>query len=116
MASRVKATGPLLTLWRWIRRRRRLQGIKQVASMNDLPNRLDGRIFVVGTGKPKWAVLECPCRCGERIDVNLMTSRRPHWTIAVSAKGATLAPSLWMPAEKCGSHFFVRNNHILWVQ
>jgi hypothetical protein len=114
MASRVM--GPFQSLWRWIRRRRRLDGVTFVPSMNDLPERLSGQIFVIGTPAAKWAVLECPCRCGERIDVNLMHSRRPFWGIGISSKGVTLAPSLWMPADKCGSHFFIRDNRILWVQ
>jgi len=84
--------------------------------MNDIPEHLGGSVFVVGAATPKWAVLECPCRCGDRIDVNLMTSRRPHWNLAISNTGATLAPSLWMPTDKCGSHFFVRNNRIVWVR
>src|ERR1700733_6376014 len=107
--------GSFLRLWRWIRRRRRLQDVKHVASMNDLPEHLGGDVFVVGESKPKWFVLECPCRCGHRIDVNLMRSRQPYWSLSVSARGATLAPSLWMPSDKCGSHFFVRKNRVQWV-
>jgi hypothetical protein len=83
--------------------------------MSDLPERLGGDVFVVGETKPKWVVLECPCRCGDRIDVNLMSSRQPRWTLSVSAKGATLAPSLWVPSNKCGSHFFLRENRVQWV-
>lgn len=103
------------SLWRWLRRRRRVGGVRRVASMSDLPARLNGTMFVIGETAPKWAVLACPCRCGERIDVNLMSSRKPHWSLSLSREGATLAPSLWMPAEKCGSHFFIRNNRIQWV-
>ena len=115
MASRVTLRNNISTLWRWVRRRRRLGPVRHVASMNDLPKRLGSELFVVGEVKPKWVVIECPCRCGERIDVNLMTNRRPHWRLSESVGGATLAPSLWMPETKCGSHFFVRNNHVQWV-
>jgi hypothetical protein len=116
MANRVTLNHDVLTIWRWIRRRYSLTRIRNVGSMNDLPERLGSTIFVVGGAKPKWVVLECPCRCGGRIDVNLMKSRRPYWTLSVAAGRATLTPSLWMPKEKCGSHFFVRNNRVVWVR
>jgi hypothetical protein len=115
MAIRVKERNLFSSLWRWIRRRRRLGDVKQVFSMDDVPDRFGGDVFVVGTPKPKWFVLECPCRCGDRIDVNLMTSRKPHWSLTTSDAGATLTPSLWMPPEKCGSHFFIRANKVVWV-
>ena len=104
-----------LSLWQWIRRRRRLKRVAHVDSMNDLPAHLGSSLFVIGHSNPKWVVLECPCRCGRRIDVNLMRGRCPRWRISESTRGATLAPSLWMPSNQCGSHFFVRENRIIWV-
>jgi hypothetical protein len=115
MADRITGTAYLLGLWRRIRRRRALGRVARVVNMNDVPKRFGGQIFIVGERNAKWVVLECPCRCGDRIDVNLMTSRKPHWTLAVSERGVTLSPSLWVPKEKCGSHFFVRNNRVVWI-
>lgn len=115
MANRLTALNPILGLWRRLRRRRRYDGVKRVATMHDVPKRLGGSVYVVGLNTPKWVVIECPCRCGSRIDVNLMRNREPNWKLAVSKEGATLAPSLWMPLNKCGSHFFVRRNRVVWV-
>src|SRR5205085_8583322 len=64
-------------LWRKLRRGHRIGTIRRVASMNDVPPRLKGAVYIVGPAKPKWVVLECPCKCGERIDVNLMENRNP---------------------------------------
>lgn len=100
---------------RWLFRRRRIVGVKVIASRSDLPENLKGWLYVVGTERPKWAVLQCPCRCGEQIDVNLMTSRRPHWKLSLRDSVATLSPSLWMPESKCGSHFHLRDNRIDWA-
>ncbi len=115
MAKRVGLISYIATLWRRLRRRTRLGSVKRAPSMSALPTRLGADLYVIGESTPKWAILECPCRCGERIDVNLMRNRSPHWTLALKADRATLAPSLWMPDTKCGSHFFVRGNRIVWV-
>jgi hypothetical protein len=83
--------------------------------MADVPGKLGRHVYIVGMPTPKWVLLECPCRCGERIDVNLMASRRPAWKLDMHDGQVTLYPSLWMPDEKCGSHFWVRGNRIRWV-
>ena len=100
--------------WRQVRRRRRIDRIVQIDSMSELPRRLGNSLFVVGS-PPKWAVLRCPCGCGERIDVNLMKSKAPRWTLELEQDGASLNPSLWMPADKCESHFWIRRNRICWA-
>ena len=43
--------------------------------MSELPPRVRNALYIVGL-PAKWAVLDCPCRCGERIVVNLM--RKSH--------------------------------------
>ncbi len=102
-------------LWKKLRRRKRLKRAVWVESRSDLPSRIGKRIYVVGGEKPKWVVLDCPCGCGERIDVNLMTARQPAWEFSARDGMVTLWPSLWMPREKCGSHFWMKNNRVIWV-
>lgn len=104
-----------ISLWKKIRRRRRIKSVVRVESRGELPKKLGTAIYIVGSEGPKWVVLDCPCRCGERIDVNLMRSRRPVWQLAEKHGNVTLDPSLWLPAEKCGSHFWIRDNRIIWV-
>ena len=101
--------------WRALWRSHRIKGVRHVASISDVPRQLGSKLYIVGVPKPKWAVLACPCRCGERINVNLMSSRQPFWTLSGNDDALTLRPSLWMPEAKCGSHFFVRDSKIEWV-
>jgi hypothetical protein len=115
MADRMSLLGRIIAFWRKRRRRRRIDRVVQVESMSDVPKKLKGDLYIVGMSKPKWAILACPCRCGERIDVNLMASRQPAWQVTKSGQEVTLHPSLWMPKEKCGSHFWIRKNRINWV-
>ena len=102
-------------VWKQLKRRKRLEMVTWVESRRDIPTRLGARIYVVGSETPKWVVLDCPCGCGERIDVNLMAVRRPAWKFSANDGKVTLWPSLQMPAYKCGSHFWIRKNRIVWV-
>lgn len=91
--------------------------VVHVASMNDVPQKLGNYLFVVGDAdQPKWVVLACPCRHHERIDVNLMGSRSPSWSLQQNEDCLTLLPSLWMPKEGCGSHFWIVRNRVVWAR
>lgn len=90
--------------------------VVRVASMSDVPEDLGDHIFIVGDQwHPKWAILACPCPHGERIDVNLMKSRYPYWTVKERNGLVSLSPSLWMPKEACGSHFWLVENRAVWA-
>ena len=115
VADGMNLLGKIGAFWRKLRRRQRIDHVVQVESMSDVPKKLKGDLYIVGMSKPKWAILACPCRCGDRIDVNLMASRQPTWQVTKSGQRVTLHPSLWMPKEKCGSHFWIRQNRIDWV-
>lgn len=112
----MKLVGKIRSFWRGLRRRRRIARIVHVDSMSEAPRRLRGDLYIVSGSKPKWVVLECPCRCGDRIDVNLMESREPSWELRMDRQEVSLHPSLWMPREKCGSHFWIRHNRIDWIE
>lgn len=104
----------LRRLWRWFRQRNDISAIVHVNSRSEIPEKLGASLYIVG--KPvKWAVLQCPCGCGDTIDVNLMKARRPVWDLYVNDGKATFHPSLWMPKEKCGAHFWIRDGKIIWV-
>lgn len=105
-------------LERWWRGLKRLRAIETriLATRRELPPVLqDGTAYLLGYPPGKWVVLNCPCRCGRQIDVNLMTSRRPFWRAGVDAGKLTLYPSLWMPADTCGSHFWIADGRVHWV-
>lgn len=74
-----------------------------------------GNMFVVvePAGKRKWALMRCPCGCGEILALNLMHAHSPYWTVRVNVRGdATLHPSV--DSTKCGAHFWLRNGVIVW--
>ena len=88
-----------------------------VDSMTDLPEKLKNVIYVIGTdAKYKWVVFNCPCGCGERLDVKLMRSRHPFWKLNIEGGKASLSPSVWVPADRCGSHFWVIDNQVQWFR
>lgn len=106
----------LRELWRQLRRRSTYAGVRRVASMDEVPEVLGSVIYlVVRGGSPRWVVMSCPCRCGARIEVNLMKSQHPYWQITEEANTITLRPSLWRSHGTCESHFFVDRNNIRWV-
>jgi hypothetical protein len=103
-------------VWFRLRRRKRISRVEHVGSMSQVPKTLGATAFVVEkAGIPRWIVLACPCRCGARIDVNLMKNASPHWTLIVEGKRITIKPSLWQPQQRCGSHFFITRNTVKWV-
>jgi hypothetical protein len=103
--------------WSRFRRRKKISRVRHVTSMNQVPRQLGSTLFVVeNSGIPKWAVFECPCRCGSRVDVNLMGQTNPHWKLIKHGKEVSIQPSIWQPLERCGSHFFVTRNKIRWVE
>ena len=61
---------------------------------------------------------QCPCGCGNQID--LFTKEywnRPgkNWTIEVKDSKVTLWPSINMVNHDCKSHFWIRDNKVVWV-
>jgi hypothetical protein len=85
--------------------------------LDEPETRRQGVLYVVGEPKNPWlAVMSCPCRCGEAIHLNLLSSTRPRWTLATNPDGrVSLSPSVWRTAG-CRSHFFVRDGRIQWVR
>ena len=91
--------------------------VQMIPSMGELPAMIGDRLYVVGQpGKFKWAILMCPCGCGERLDVCLMPSARPRWELTLREGRASLSPSIWVPRERCGSHFWLQRNKIIWCR
>lgn len=103
--------------WRRFRRRKKISRVRYVTAMNQVPRNLRSTLFVVeNSGVSKWAVLECPCRCGGRIDVNLMRPANPHWKLIKHGRDVSIQPSIWQPIERCGSHFFITHNEVKWIR
>lgn len=103
--------------WAWLRGRRpHYHEILYVSSASEVSTLKPHQIAIVNDqGALKWALVPCPCKCGELIHACLMRSRNPHWELSLEPDGyPTLAPSLWR-STGCGSHFFIRQGNVLWA-
>lgn len=91
--------------------------VGRVNAGDEVPARLPfGGVVLVGTAQRlRWAALECPCRSGHRILLNLNGEREPYWTVG-SRRPLTLTPSVdsVTPMKRC--HFLLRNGRVTWVQ
>jgi len=102
--------------WRRVRRRRRFVRVLVVESMTEIPSDPGADIYVVRRGGlERRLVISCPCRCKRRIDVNLIAGRDPYWSLKLSGKRISLHPSIWLRSDPCQSHFFIRENRVIWV-
>ncbi|WP_420884462.1 DUF6527 family protein [Amnimonas aquatica] len=63
-----------------------------------------------------WSVgFQCPCGCGDIIELLLLPAVRPHWALSVDGLGRpTLYPSVWRTTG-CRSHFWLRQGRTVWV-
>jgi hypothetical protein len=88
--------------------------IKLVSSFTDVPQDTGNTIFIVANGKDyKWALFQCPNRCGKRIEVNLMKSKYPKWRLKIRDNTISLSPSVRV--SSCGAHFWLDNNCVEWA-
>lgn len=86
--------------------------IEFVESLADVPLNPGVSIFIVSDGsKNKWVVFECPNKCGKRIEVNLMRSRYPYWTLKIKRKKISLYPSVVV--QGCGAHFWLTESKVI---
>lgn len=82
---------------------------------NEVPEKvMPGILVAVGEGEHLWyAVLACPCGCGELIQLSLFSDERPRWRLTSDEGIPTLAPSVWRH-RGCQSHFLLRNGVVRW--
>ena len=91
--------------------------VKFVNSKSLIPDDTGRTVYIVGTKKiPKWVIFECPCGQKHQLNVPLMKSVSPHWTLIVKRGAATLSPSISVDNDPCTSHFWLRNNRIEWAR
>lgn len=83
-----------------------------------LPARLPRSSLVrLTSGGAEWSAgFLCPCGCGDVIELLLLSSMTPHWTLSVDRlRRPTLSPSVWRTTG-CGSHFWLRNGRVEWTK
>lgn len=84
--------------------------------VEDLPDQLEKeKVYLAGEGANVWAAaLQCPCGCGERIELSLLPQSRPSWRAEVHADNTvSLTPSVWRQ-KGCKSHFILRLGRVIW--
>lgn len=57
-------------------------------------------------------VHKCACGCGEKVVLPLA---KEHWQLFFDGD-VTLSPSIGNYQYKCKSHYFIRNNKVIWVE
>lgn len=74
-----------------------------------------GMVYVSADKSHEWYMaMQCPCGCGEVIELSLLPHRRPRWSIHWGLLGTiSVNPSIWR-TKNCRSHFFLTNNKIYW--
>jgi hypothetical protein len=67
-------------------------------------------------GEDWMAGMNCPCGCGDIIELMLLKGMHPRWEIKVDALGRpTLSPSVFR-TEGCKSHFWIKGGQIVWCK
>ena len=81
----------------------------------EVPESVDAlTVVAVGEGGHLWyAVLACPCGCGETIQLSLLPDDRPRWRLTSPGGVPTLSPSVWRH-RGCRSHFVLRDGRVTW--
>lgn len=76
-----------------------------------------GEFFIVTPKKePKWALFQCPCKCGHVITLNLSPKKVPKWRVYLEKDGSpTLYPSI-RQINGCLSHFWIKQGKVYWCE
>ena len=87
----------------------------RIAETEELPDKLKKfTLYAIGEGSPWLAALQCPCGCGDIIQLTLLENESPRWSLRREKDGtATLFPSVWR-SKGCQSHFVLKRGVIFW--
>jgi len=82
----------------------------------DDPEKLKKRtIYIIGENGYRWyAVMLCPCGCGEKLCINLIQCSSACWDFKDDHGIPSLYPSI-SRMDGCKSHFFITNGRINWI-
>jgi hypothetical protein len=104
-------------LWRLLRPAvAHFNTVSYVDSRSVMPSTLLMTDFIVvgSVRQPKWAIFDCPCGAGHRIEVPL-DGKGSGWKLSRSRGRPTLAPSIHVRGGS-GCHFVVDQGTIRWVR
>jgi hypothetical protein len=77
-----------------------------------IPESLEpGKIYI--SIKYSTAIHLCPCGCNEQV----VTPVRPtDWSITWNGEAVTLEPSIGNWSLECQSHYWIRENRVIWAR
>jgi len=102
-------------IWGFFRKKEHVFKLETVSELPENP--IEKTLYLEGNVKEKdfwYALLKCPCGCGDSIMLNLMTDAKPCWKVIVSDKIPSVFPSIWR-TTKCKSHFWLRKGKVVWA-
>lgn len=80
--------------------------------VGEIPRKLEkGTLYV--SGRYRAVAHLCACGCGTVINTPLHPTQ---WTLVCDGVSASLYPSIGNWSEDCQSHYWIRNNRILWAK
>ena len=86
------------------------------AMLPDEPSLEDGVLYVVDA--PHYVEYNCPCGCGNVVMIPYYTSEPEKgdygWGLTEQEGKISLYPSVFSTAWPCKSHYFIRDNRIVW--
>lgn len=87
----------------------KLKTIKPVF-VDFIPEQLDDGFLYISQ-EYKTAIHKCACGCGAEVVTPLVPT---EWSIQVYGDAVTLSPSIGNWSITCRSHYWIRNNQIVW--
>jgi hypothetical protein len=99
----------------FVRTRRFSRRKVKVVRVRQLPDRVKkNTLYAIGESVTWLAALQCPCGCGDIVQLTLLQNESPRWSLRQEKDGsATLSPSVWR-SKGCKSHFFITEGLVLW--
>lgn len=96
----------------------KINNFYNVGYLDSVPEKyLTNTVYLIGENLQFWLLtMLCPCGCNNIIDINLLKENKPSWEVKLNQSGNTVSvtPSIWRTSG-CQSHFFIKNNKIVWV-
>lgn len=86
--------------------------------VDDVPEKISTYVIyiVLNEGFAWQILLECPCGCGEAINLSLLKDSEEHWCITLNRDNSiSVKPSIHRTVG-CKSHFFITDGKIEWCK
>lgn len=88
-----------------------LFGKLRIEACEDSPIKLnDNTVYLI----EDWCItFNCPCGCGEIIQLNSLPDSSPKWTYSIKRNSINILPSI-RRVKGCKSHFWIKSGKVRW--